>query len=104
VEPGYVTDELVHYAAQSEIFCRHFHIPLQSGNDQVLRRMGRHYSTAQYGERVQQIAEEIPGCALGADVMVGFRNSYTQGQDTEPLETKLTALRQYADRVMSKTR
>ena len=72
VEPGYVTDELVHYAAQSEIFCRHFHIPLQSGNDQVLRRMGRHYSTAQYGERVQQIAEEIPGCALGADVMVGF--------------------------------
>ena len=38
------------------------------------------------------------------DVMVGFRNSYTQGQDTEPLETKLTALRQYADRVMSKTR
>ena len=38
------------------------------------------------------------------DVMVGFRNSYTQGQDTEPLETKRTALRQYADRVMSKTR
>lgn len=72
VEPGYVTDELVDYAATSSTFCRHFHIPLQSGNDRVLRRMGRRYSTAEYGDRIRQIADSIPGCAIGADVMVGF--------------------------------
>lgn len=72
VEPGYVSDELIDFAAASSTFCRHFHIPLQSGNDRVLRRMGRRYSTAEYGERIQQIHAAIPGCALGADVMVGF--------------------------------
>jgi threonylcarbamoyladenosine tRNA methylthiotransferase MtaB len=72
IEPAYVTDELVDYAAASSIFCRHFHVPLQSGDDAVLRRMGRRYTTADYGARIRQIAERIPGCALGADVMVGF--------------------------------
>ncbi|MDA0336170.1 MAG: tRNA (N(6)-L-threonylcarbamoyladenosine(37)-C(2))-methylthiotransferase MtaB [bacterium] len=72
VEPGYVTDELIDYAATSTHFCRHLHIPLQSGDDRILRRMGRGYSTAEYGRRLQQIAAAIPGCALGADVMVGF--------------------------------
>jgi threonylcarbamoyladenosine tRNA methylthiotransferase MtaB len=72
VEPGYVTDELIQFAARSSHFCRHLHIPLQSGDDGILRRMGRRYSTAEYAERLHQIAAAIPGCALGADVMVGF--------------------------------
>ena len=72
VEPGYVSDELIDYATNSRHFCRHFHIPLQSGHDGTLRRMGRRYSTAEYADRVRQIAAAIPGCALGADVMVGF--------------------------------
>jgi len=72
VEPGYVTDELIAFAAGSPRFCRHMHIPLQSGDDSILRRMGRRYSTTEYGDRLRQIATAIPGCAIGADVMVGF--------------------------------
>ncbi|HJP32739.1 MAG TPA: tRNA (N(6)-L-threonylcarbamoyladenosine(37)-C(2))-methylthiotransferase MtaB [Candidatus Latescibacteria bacterium] len=72
VEPGYITDDLIDYAAGSTHLCRHLHIPLQSGDDDILRRMGRRYTRAEYGDRVRQIAERIPGCALGADVMVGF--------------------------------
>ena len=72
VEPGYVTDELIDYAAGSRRFCRHFHIPLQSGDDRTLRRMGRHYSGAYFAARVEQIASRIPDCCIGTDVMVGF--------------------------------
>lgn len=72
VEPGYVSDDLIDYAASSDRFCRHFHIPLQSGNDRILKRMGRHYATQYYRERIETIHERIPGSCLGADVMVGF--------------------------------
>lgn len=82
VEPCYVTDELVDYAAGSTRFCRHLHIPLQSGDDGILRRMGRRYTSAEYGDRLHQIAERIPGCALGADVMVGFPGETDEQHDT----------------------
>ena len=72
VEPGSVSDALIHHVAASSKFCRHFHIPLQSGDDQTLKRMGRHYSRAYYAERIEKIATMIPDCAVGADVMVGF--------------------------------
>ena len=72
VEPGYVSDELIHFAANSDKFCRHFHIPLQSGDDLVLRRMGRHYTGSYFAERVETINRLIPDCAAGTDVMVGF--------------------------------
>jgi threonylcarbamoyladenosine tRNA methylthiotransferase MtaB len=72
IEPGYVSDALIRHAAASGKFCRHFHIPLQSGDDHILKRMGRHYTRAYYAERLEKIATLIPGCALGADVMVGF--------------------------------
>ena len=72
IEPGCVTDALIEYAASSRKFCRHFHIPLQSGDDRVLRRMGRRYKAAEYAAKVEKIAARIPDCAMGADVMVGF--------------------------------
>jgi threonylcarbamoyladenosine tRNA methylthiotransferase MtaB len=72
IEPNYVSDALIHYAAASDKFCRHFHIPLQSGDDRILKRMGRHYNRTYYAERIERIAALIPDCALGADVMVGF--------------------------------
>jgi threonylcarbamoyladenosine tRNA methylthiotransferase MtaB len=72
IEPGYLSDELIAYAAASSVLCRHFHIPLQSGDDQVLRRMNRRYTRAYYAERIETLARLIPDCALGADVMVGF--------------------------------
>ena len=72
IEPAYISDALIAYAAKSRTFCRHFHIPLQSGSDAVLKRMGRHYDAAYYRSRVEQIANALPDCAIGADVMVGF--------------------------------
>lgn len=72
IEPGYVDDALIDFAAASPKFCRHFHVPLQSGDDQILKRMGRRYNRAYYAERIERIATLIPDCAIGADVMVGF--------------------------------
>ena len=72
VEPCFVTDELIDFAANSPSLCRHFHIPLQSGDDAILRRMGRNYTGAYFAERVERIARRIPDCAIGTDVMVGF--------------------------------
>ncbi len=72
VEPAYVSDALIDFAANSSIFCRHFHVPLQSGDDRILKRMGRHYDSAYYRQRIEKIATLIPECAIGADVMVGF--------------------------------
>ena len=72
VEPAYVSEALIDHAAASAKFCRHFHIPLQSGDDSVLRRMGRRYRSGDYAATIERIHEAIPDCAIGADVMVGF--------------------------------
>jgi len=72
IEPCEVDERLIELARDSAKVCRHFHIPLQSGDDEVLRRMGRPYTSATYAELVEGIAGEIPGCGIGADVMVGF--------------------------------
>lgn len=72
VEPAYVSEALIDHAAASAKFCRHFHVPLQSGDDSVLRRMGRRYRRGDYAATIERIHEAIPDCAIGADVMVGF--------------------------------
>jgi tRNA-2-methylthio-N6-dimethylallyladenosine synthase len=72
IEPGYLSDALIDRVAASPRLCRHFHVPLQSGDPGILRRMGRRYSPEQYSERIERIAARVPGCAIGADVMVGF--------------------------------
>ena len=72
MEPAYVSEALIDHAATSAKFCRHFHIPLQSGDDSVLRRMGRRYRRGDYAATIDRIHEAIPDCAIGADVMVGF--------------------------------
>jgi len=72
IEPGYFSDALIAHAASSEKLCRHFHVPLQSGDDRILKRMGRRYTRAYYAGRIEKLARLIPDCALGADVMVGF--------------------------------
>jgi threonylcarbamoyladenosine tRNA methylthiotransferase MtaB len=73
VEPACVTDELIDFASSSTTkLCRHFHVPMQSGDDQVLKRMGRRYHSAFYAERLHRLAAAVPDCALGADIMVGF--------------------------------
>jgi len=72
VEPVDVSVELLEVMASSRRFCRHLHMPLQTGDDQILRLMGRPYTTAEYRELFVRASAKIPGLAVTTDVMVGF--------------------------------
>jgi threonylcarbamoyladenosine tRNA methylthiotransferase MtaB len=72
IEPLELTDEIIDLAADSERICRHFHVPLQSGDAQILKRMGRPYSPEGYGGRIARIRSRLPEAAIGADVLLGF--------------------------------
>jgi threonylcarbamoyladenosine tRNA methylthiotransferase MtaB len=72
IEPMDVSPELIRLAEGEPRMARHFHVPLQSGCDRILREMNRRYWTSHYAERILAIRERIPSCAIGADVMVGF--------------------------------
>ena len=67
-----VSAELLEVMASSYRFCRHLHIPLQTGDDEILRLMGRPYTTGEYRELFFRAAAKIPGLAVTTDVMVGF--------------------------------
>lgn len=73
LEPDLLTDELVEYCASSRAFMPHFHIPLQSGSDEVLRLMHRHYDSHLFAEKILRIKELMPQAFIGVDVMVGCR-------------------------------
>jgi threonylcarbamoyladenosine tRNA methylthiotransferase MtaB len=72
IEPQDVTEDFVALVASSDRLARHFHIPLQSGSDRILRAMHRWYRTGHYGERLNLIRRLLPDAAIGADVIVGF--------------------------------
>ncbi len=72
IEPMDVSPALIRLVAAEPRLAQHFHVPLQSGCDGILRLMNRRYWTRQYAERMLAIHEQIPNAALGADVMVGF--------------------------------
>ncbi len=72
IEPKELTDEIILLAKEHKGFCDHFHIPLQSGDDAILKRMGRPYDTAYFKELVLKIHQQIPFAAIGVDVMLGF--------------------------------
>jgi threonylcarbamoyladenosine tRNA methylthiotransferase MtaB len=72
IEPQDVTEDFVALVASSPRIARHFHIPLQSGSDRILRAMHRWYRTAHYAERLDLIGRVLPDAAIGADVIVGF--------------------------------
>lgn len=72
IEPNLLTDEIIGFVASRSVMCRHFHIPLQSGADEILRGMRRRYTTERYAERIRAVVERIPDCGIGADVIVGF--------------------------------
>jgi threonylcarbamoyladenosine tRNA methylthiotransferase MtaB len=73
LEPDLVTDELIDYCATSRAFMPHFHIPLQSGSDEVLRLMRRHYDSHLFAEKIEHIKSAMPHAFIGVDVMVGCR-------------------------------
>lgn len=72
IQPREVTDELIDIMASGGKLCPHLHIPLQSGDDRVLRAMGRAYSAADYRELVERVRERVPDASLTTDIMVGF--------------------------------
>ncbi len=73
IEPNLLTDEIIDFVAQSKRFMPHFHIPLQSGCDEVLRLMRRRYDTALFAQKVQKVKQAIPDAFIGVDVIVGTR-------------------------------
>lgn len=72
IEPNLLNNEVIDYVAQSERFVPHFHIPLQSGSNKILRRMRRRYLRELYEDRVNKIKQLMPNCCIGVDVIVGF--------------------------------
>lgn len=73
LEPDLLSDELIEYCAHSRAFMPHFHVPLQSGSDTVLRLMHRHYDTQLFREKILHIKSAMPDAFIGVDVMVGCR-------------------------------
>lgn len=72
IEPCELTDRIIDQVAADNRFCNHFHVPLQSGADSILKRMGRPYTAEMYAERIEQVVQRMPAAGIGADVMVGF--------------------------------
>lgn len=72
IEPNLLKDEIIEFVANSERFVPHFHIPLQSGNNEILRLMKRRYLKELYIDRVAKIKSLMPHCCIGVDVIVGF--------------------------------
>ena len=73
IEPNLLSDEIIEFCAGSRAFMPHFHIPLQSGCDEVLKLMHRHYDTNLFRQKIERIKELIPDCFIGVDTIVGMR-------------------------------
>lgn len=72
IEPNLLTEDIIKFVAGSKKFMPHFHIPLQSGSNEILGLMRRRYKRELYAERVEMIKSLMPHCAIGVDVIVGF--------------------------------
>lgn len=72
IEPNLLNDDIIDIVANSPNFCKHFHIPLQSGSAEILRKMKRRYKPEYYYNLIEKINKKIPNCGIGIDVIVGF--------------------------------
>jgi len=72
IEPNLLTDEIIEFVASSKKFLPHFHIPLQSGSDKVLKEMCRRYDTKLFRNRIEKIKSLIPDCCIAIDLITGF--------------------------------
>ncbi|MBF0200689.1 MAG: tRNA (N(6)-L-threonylcarbamoyladenosine(37)-C(2))-methylthiotransferase MtaB [Desulfamplus sp.] len=72
IEPGELTRGIIDMAARKTILCDHFHIPLQSGDDNILQRMGRPYDSKLFHSLIMKIKKDVPSAAVGVDILVGF--------------------------------
>ena len=78
IEPNLLTDEVLRFCAQSRAFMPHFHIPLQSGSDEVLRLMHRRYDTTLFYNKIARVRELMPDAFIGVDVIVGTRGETSE--------------------------
>ena len=72
IEPNLLSDEIIEFISKSDKFCKHFHIPLQSGSNYILKKMKRRYLVELYAKRINKIKSMIPNSSIGVDVIVGF--------------------------------
>lgn len=72
IEPNLLNEDIIQFVADSNKFVPHFHIPLQSGNNKILKQMRRRYKRELYAERIEKIKQLMPNCCIGVDVIVGF--------------------------------
>jgi len=72
IEASQIDDEMIEVLNSSDKMCRHLHIPLQAGDDEVLKQMRRKYTTAEYAEKIRKLHVALPGVAITTDVIVGF--------------------------------
>lgn len=72
IEPNLLSDKIIEFVAASQKFVPHFHIPLQSGSDELLKKMRRKYERSLYESRIKKIKQLMPDCCIGVDVIVGF--------------------------------
>lgn len=73
MEPDLLSDELIEFCSQSRAFMPHFHVPLQSGSEEVLKLMHRRYDKALFAHKIELIKQKMPDAFIGVDVMVGCR-------------------------------
>ncbi|MFP4620927.1 MAG: radical SAM protein [Bacteroidales bacterium] len=81
IEPNLLSDDIIRFVSQSEKFLPHFHIPLQSGSNDILAKMKRRYIREFLHDKLQQIRRQIPDAFVGVDVIVGF-----PGEDEEKFQ------------------
>ena len=72
IEPELLSDDIIRLVADSPVFLPHFHLPLQSGSDTILKKMNRRYNTSLFTERVNKIKELMPHCCIAVDIITGF--------------------------------
>jgi len=72
IEPNLLSNEIIDFVAQSKRFVPHFHIPLQSGDDEILKSMRRKYDSSLYSDRIDRIRKSMPNAAIGVDVICGY--------------------------------
>ena len=89
IEMSQVSDEIIELIGRSPIIVDHLHIPIQSGTDSILRRMARHYNTAEFEKKYFELKEALPGISITTDVIVGF-----PGETEEDFKETLDVVRE----------
>jgi threonylcarbamoyladenosine tRNA methylthiotransferase MtaB len=97
IEPKYITDELIDFIAKNRRICRHLHIPIQSGDDEVLARMNRPYTSGQLKDIIIKMRQSLEGIGITTDILVGFpgesdknfRNTVNLIKKIQPVRTHI---------------